>query len=119
MTTELKLDQTSWEAEYEDMDADGQPTTQLGWIDFRQFGSRITGEGRSAKEDRKWVVEGVGLKRRLCYVYVDPNPNVLSVGATTVELSGDGSRMEGQWSGWSPDGNKLEPRRITFTKKVK
>lgn len=114
LATELRLDGTTWKGEYEDVGEGGSSTSRFGSVDFRQYGSRIVGEARDS--ERKWLVEGIAYKSRLCYIYVDSDPNVVSIGTAAFELSTAGNRLEGQWIGWAPDGTRFEPRRIVLTK---
>jgi hypothetical protein len=114
LATEVRLDGTTWQGEYEDVGEEGLSTTRLGYVDFHQDGSRIVGEGRD--KDRRWLIEGIAYKSRICYIYVDSDPNVVSIGTATFQLDASGKRLNGQWIGWAPDGTRLEPRRITLTR---
>jgi hypothetical protein len=116
LETELKLDNTSWRGEAEDVGDGDTPAKLSGLIKFRQFGSRIVGEALSADEGREWLVEGIAYKGRLCYVYVDKDPNVTSIGTASFELNPAGDKLLGQWIGWSPDGSKSEPRKATLVR---
>lgn len=116
LDTELRLDTTKWKGEYEDVASDGTAEEHAGWVTFRQYGSRIAGEAQAADEHRKWLIEGIAYKDRLCYVYVDSDPNITSIGTASFELGPSGDKLLGQWTGWSPDGTKLDPRRIQLTK---
>ena len=116
LETELKLDRTTWRGEYQDVASDGSQVQSSGLIDFRQYGSRITGQAQSSDAGRVWIVEGIAYKGRLCYVYVDKNPNVTSIGTASFELSPTGEQLIGQWVGWSPDGGKFAPRSAILTK---
>jgi len=115
LETELRLDGTSWRGDYEDVE-DGKSITRSGFIKFKQNGSRITGSARASEAERGWLIEGVAYKGRLCYIYVDGDPNVTSIGTASFELNSKGNTLSGQWTGWSPDGNSFEPRKITLTK---
>ncbi len=116
LETELRLDNTTWKGEYQDVGAGGRQTTGSGFVTFHQDGSRITGEASAAEARRKWLIEGVAYKGRLCYIYVDNNPNVVSIGTSCFELQPSGDQLVGYWTGWSPDGSRFEPRPITLIK---
>jgi len=115
LTTELSLDGTTWTGEYEDRDGNNSMLRQ-GIINFHQHGSRITGEGNSSDAQRQWFIEGVAYKGRLCYIYVDKDPNVVSIGTAAFELNAAGNRLEGHWTGWAPEGTQSEPRRIVLSR---
>lgn len=114
LETEVRLDGTTWRGEYEDVGEGGSSTTRFGSVDFHQYGSRIVGEGRDS--ERRWLIEGIAYKSRLCYIYVDSDPNVVSIGTAAFQLNSAGNQLEGQWIGWAPDGTRFEPRRILLTK---
>jgi hypothetical protein len=116
LKTELELDGTKWEGRYQDMDENGKLITRSGFISFRQYGSRVVGEARASEAARGWLIEGVAYKGRLCYTYVDTNPNVVSIGTASFELDRTGKKLVGYWTGWSPDGDRFEPRTIVLTK---
>jgi hypothetical protein len=116
LETELELDNTTWKGEYQDVGEAGAQTTRSGFVTFHQSGSRITGDASAAEASRKWLIEGVAYKGRLCYIYVDNDPNVVSIGTSCFELEPSGDKLVGYWTGWSPDGSRFEPRRITLTK---
>lgn len=115
MTTELDLDRTTWVGDYKDQDASGPQQQYSGHIEFRQFGSRIVGEGHS--EGRKWLIEGVVYHRKLCYVYVGVDRNPVSVGTANLEIDSSGNTLGGQWTGWAPEGTKLNPQKISLRKR--
>lgn len=137
IATELNLDKTKWQVSYEDValtkpDPSGPPppkrrepnkptttetpplTTKVATLEFTQKGSRILGEGRDMS-GRRWIVEGAASKRRVCYIYIDPGGDRLSMGAVLLEQDNSG-QMAGQWLGWSPESNALSPRRVTLKK---
>lgn len=116
LETELQIDNTTWKGEYQDVGEGGRQTTGSGYVTFHQFGSRITGEANAAETRRKWLLEGVAYKGRLCYIYVDNDPNVVSIGTSCFELKPSGDKLVGYWTGWSPDGSRFEPRPITLTR---
>lgn len=113
-SAEIDLNGTTWVGDYQDTDADGNVQSYSGSIEFRQFGSRVTGEGRS--NGRKWLLEGVISNRKVCYVYVGQGGNSVSIGTSNLELDGSGDNLIGQWAGWAPDGTKLEPQQLRLHK---
>ncbi|MGF1593829.1 MAG: hypothetical protein ACFCUW_11150 [Kiloniellaceae bacterium] len=116
MSTEMNLDGTTWVGGYQDQVANGALTQQRGTIEFRQYGSRIVGEGQS--EARKWLIEGVAYHRKICYVYVGVDRNPVSIGTANLELNAGGDELSGQWTGWAPDGTRLVPQQLRLLKKV-
>lgn len=115
VATTVKLDNTKWKVEYEDIDDRGNTIQRTANLKFKQFGSRIVGEG-SDGEGREWIVEGAAAERRVCYIYRDTKSNRLSFGSDLLEMDNTGNRMTGLWIGWSPQFNTLEPRPLTLTK---
>lgn len=115
MTTELSLDGTTWIGDYKDTDASGVTKEYQGSIEFHQSGSRIVGEGIS--EGRKWLLEGVIYKSKVCYVYVGVDPNPVSIGTTNLEIDATGTTLDGFWTGWSPDGIKRSPQELSLQKR--
>jgi hypothetical protein len=108
--TQLKLDNTRWKITYEDADE-----RKTGLVVFEQHGSRIVGDG-SDTTGRKWIIEGATAERRVCYIYYDPTGSQLSFGTVILVMDNSGNTMTGQWLGWSPESDMLQPRKVTATK---
>lgn len=132
--TDLKLDGTKWQVSYEDFDPASSGSSNAGNgkkqpvpkslpappqkaanVEFRQFGSRIVGEGYDS-DGRKWIIEGAAANRRLCYIYYDTGGQRLSFGTVLVELDNSGTQMRGQWMGWAPESNNPRPYPVTLKK---
>jgi hypothetical protein len=117
--TQVKLDKTKWEVKYEDINPSGPgkftPVERAAIIEFSQVGSRITGKG-SDTTGRQWIIEGATAERRVCYIYYDTGGQRLSFGTVIVEMDGPGVEMTGQWTGWSPESNQPQPRKVTLRK---
>lgn len=111
LVTEVEVDGTRWES---DFGSGGQH--EKAYINFHQHGSRLTGEAQSADGQREWIIEGTVYKGHLCYIYVDTNPNLLSVGAAVLTGSADGKIFEGRWIGWAPEGEVLDPNTVILRK---
>ena len=111
LVTELRLHKTTWKGEYWDPEGDKHD----GIVEFKQFGSRVVGEAR--EDGRKWLIEGLASKGRLCYVYVDVDQgtNRLSLGTSILEMDSSGKKMVGRWMGWSPDGERFDPSKLVLT----
>lgn len=114
LTTELNLDRTIWVGDYKDSDGPGSTKPYSGSIEFRQYGSRVVGEGTS--EGRKWLIEGVVYQRKLCYVYVGVDKNPVSIGSVNLQIDNSGNNLDGQWTGWAPDGAKPQPQELHLKK---
>lgn len=113
--THVKLHKTRWEVIYKDVGPARGPVERSAIINFEQFNSRIVGEGQDTS-GRKWIVEGATADRRVCYIYYEPGGQRLSFGTVLLEMSNDGKEMNGQWSGWAPEGGKLEPREVKLSR---
>jgi hypothetical protein len=132
--TDLKLNGTKWQVSYEDFDPEASDSSNAGSdkkkpipkslptppqkvanVEFRQFGSRIVGEGYDS-DGRKWIIEGAAANRRLCYIYYDTGGQRLSFGTVLVELDNFGTQMRGQWMGWAPESNNPRPYPVTLRK---
>lgn len=114
LQTEYELNDTTWSGYFVEINEDGKPEKNEGFITFNQEGSRILGRGYS--KGYEWLVEGVIYKGLLCYIYIGSDPNATSIGATTLQLDESGTVLSGQWSGWTPDGEKLDPQEIKLTR---
>ena len=114
LKTVYELNDTTWMGHYIEINEDGMPEKNAGYITFNQEGSRILGSGYSSGYE--WLIEGIIYKGLLCYIYVGSDPNSTSIGVTTLQLDDSGNVLNGQWSGWTPDGEKLEPQQITLTR---
>jgi len=135
--TQINLNNSKWEVSYEDVTPAGPnrsepaaatsrppnsspspspaPLIRVATLEFTQAGSRIIGEGRDLA-GRRWIVEGAAAERRVCYIYYDPGGERLSMGTVLLELDNSGTQMVGQWSGWAPESNALQPRKVTLKK---
>lgn len=115
ISTQLKLDKTKWGVTYDDMDAQRPSVEKKGIVEFEQQGSRIIGEG-SDETGRKWIIEGATAERRVCYIYYDSGGQQLSFGGVILTMDNTGTIMSGQWTGWAPESDKLQPRKVTLRK---
>ena len=114
LKTPYNLHDTTWTGYFMEVDERGVPQRNEGVITFEQKGSRIIGKGYSSGYG--WLVEGVIYKGSLVYVYVGSDPNAKSIGATTLQIDESGTILSGQWSGWTPQGEKLKPQAIKLKK---
>ena len=136
--TLVNLKGTRWKVSYEDFDPDAivssptpdkkpsairkdspitlpTPLVKFATAEFDQFGSRITGEVTDL-EGRRWIMEGAVAERRVCYIYYDAGGQRLSFGSVCLVMANDFKTMTGQWSGWAPESNQPQPRKVTLTK---
>jgi hypothetical protein len=113
--TQLKLDKTKWGVTYDDMEAQRPLVEKKGIVEFEQQGSRVTGEAGD-ETGRKWIIEGATAERRVCYIYYDSGGQQLSFGTVILTLDNTGTTMTGQWTGWAPESDKLQPRKVTLRK---
>jgi hypothetical protein len=119
--TQVKLDKTKWEVKYEDINlqspSKNTPIERAAIIEFTQVGSRIIGKGTDTT-GRQWIIEGATAERRVCYIYYDTGGQRLSFGTVIVEIDGAGMEMRGQWTGWSPESDQPQPRKVILRKIV-
>lgn len=114
LPTEMDLHGTRWTGEYLAHNREGEEGTYSITAEFKQYGGHVVGEGSG--NGRKWMIEGVISHRRLCYVYVDTDPNRFSIGASALCLDPGGKKLEGVWVGWAPSGKRLTPQKLTLNK---
>jgi hypothetical protein len=138
IATQVNLNNTKWEVSYEDAPVPdpkqseapaskrrgpGNEATpqaspspiKVATLEFTQAGSRILGVGRDLS-GRRWIIEGAAAERRVCYIYYDPDGQRLSMGTVLLALDNSGTQMVGEWLGWSPESNALQPRKVTLRK---
>ncbi len=113
--TTVNLDKTRWESRYQDVDAQGKQIERTATVEFTQAGSRIIGKG-SDTAGNQWIVEGAASDQRVCYIYLDSGGRRLSFGTAILEMNNARAEMAGQWIGWSPELNQLQPRKLVLKK---
>lgn len=112
LTTEINLHMTRWTGEYRATNREGEEGMYSVTVEFKQYGSHVVGEATG--NGRKWLIEGVACYRRLCYVYLDTDIRRVSIGASALRLDQSGDKLEGDWMGWTPDGESLTPQKLTL-----
>lgn len=102
----INLDRTEWKVEVDLADGTGTSRKMLGWMRFRQSGTRLVGEGEDAF-GRRWSAEGVVFHRQVTYLSLDRMRRGHSLGTVHVHVSGDGMSLEGLRTSMPPGSNTL------------
>ena len=98
--TALALGGTEWSVTYENAGEDAGKHEITGRLRFRQLGSRVIGEGETTTGD-VWSVEGSAQERRLCFLYLDRERRLTSLGSVMVEADSHQREMLGVRTSWS------------------
>ena len=97
----LRLGGTEWLVRYTEYGAGGCQEHRA-WMRFRQYESRVIGDGEDFS-GRRWSAEGAVFDDQLCYVYLDRGISEQSLGVVMVELRGPEEMLEGLRCVWSED----------------
>ncbi len=100
VSTALSLMGTEWLVTYEDTNQVNGDREKSGRLRFRQLGSRVIGEGETDAGEA-WSVEGSAQDCRLCFLYLDHDRRMTSLGSVMVEADAAQREMQGVRTSWS------------------
>ncbi|MEZ6057033.1 MAG: hypothetical protein R3C01_10045 [Planctomycetaceae bacterium] len=112
LTSPLALSETEWQIEFDEYEA---KTRHTAWMRFRQYGSRIIGEGEDS-EGRCCSAEGVVYADKLCYLYLERGRGGHSLGTVMVDMNDAGDQFDGMRCSWSVDRGAVSVDRIRLTR---
>ena len=106
LATSIDLDGTEWKVEIDVADGQGESQKAMGWMRFRQSGTRLVGDGEDAF-GRRWSAEGAVFHRQVTYLSLDRMRRGHSLGTVHVQVSGDGMSLDGLRTAMSPGSSVL------------
>ena len=99
LASSLSLGGSEWGVSFDDFESGEQHSS---WIRFRQFDTRVIGEGEDA-EGRRCSAEGVVMQDKLCYIFLDRGRSDQLLGTVMVDMNDAGDLMTGMRCSWSVD----------------
>lgn len=106
----LRLNGTEWDVCFTEF-GQGPARKHTGWMRFRQYDSRVIGQGEDDL-GRSWTAEGVVYRDKLCYVVLDADGSGRSLGTVMVDRQDSTGVLEGMRCVWSPDQNAVSVQPI-------
>ncbi|MFV0445427.1 MAG: hypothetical protein ACK5Q5_17755 [Planctomycetaceae bacterium] len=101
----LRLNGTDWVVCFTEY-GEGARRDRRGWMRFRQYDSRVIGQGED-DEGRNWTAEGVVYGDKLCYITLDTDGQGRSLGTVMVDLREQSGTLEGMRCVWSSTQNAV------------
>lgn len=112
----MTLANTTWSVLLDDLADDGHTIQRQARLQFRQFGSRVIGEGTDDAGHR-WTVEGSVMQRRLCCLFHRQQPHhTEQLGSALVEMAPSGNEMNGLRTAWPSSGESFSVQRIHLSR---
>lgn len=112
LTSPLALSDSEWKVEFKESETNEHHTA---WIRFRQYGTRIIGEGEN-REGHRCSAEGVVYADKLCYLYLERGRGAHALGTVMVDMNDAGDCLDGMRCSWSVDRGAVSVDRIRLTR---